>query len=69
MRACKSTNIKILAQVISNNIHANKTAQKNIYMKKNTKLEDLKVLKRSLNIGPQDLNNVKLGQGQPRLII
>ena len=31
--------------------------------------EDLKVLKLSPEIGSQDLNNVKLRQGPPRLII
>ena len=33
----------------------------------NHKLEDMKVLKRSPGTGSQDLHNVKLGQGQPRL--
>ena len=33
------------------------------------KLEDLMVLRCSPDIGSKDLNNVKVGQGQPRLII
>ena len=39
------------------------------YYNKLHKLEDLKVLMRSPDFGSQDLNNVKLGQGQSRLII
>ena len=46
---------------------AKKQADK--HLKKERKLEDLKVLKCSHDIKSQDLNNVKLGQGQPRLII
>ena len=38
-------------------------------MLKSESNQDLNALKRSPGIGSQDLNNVKLGQGQPRLNI